>query len=671
MATRNQSLEQRLADHDATLSKLESVTSSNLTELESVKIQLNQLNQTTIQLSQNSTKLESKMDSQFEVLMKSIQSLKESGINANRDGPSTNHNHSLEDQRLHYQGYGSFNRLSKIEFPKFNGTNVEGWLCRVEHIFSIDATPENSKVRYAIIHLEDMELLWHQGFVRSHGGFIEASIIQTSNVQDLCQEFDLALTRVTICEEYAISLFLKALKLEISNPLKLLKIPTLPEAYVLARQQEDNLKLLPVSTYKPTYKTPYKSVNSFPKPVYNPTPLSATNLPLLPTPPFKPKNYFIKTLTTKEIADKRARGECFGCNEKYSSSHKCKNKQLFSIEVWEGEDTEEYSENVSHDDLDPQISLNAIMGVTSYSTMRVTGSIGTKQLHILIDSGSTHNFLDEKIACKMNCPLKEMPSMKITVADGNVMSCTEVCENMQWMMQGATEQGLSLYSSEKFQTLLLNNGQLVQAQLFSLQLLPTYDFTHIPLVQGKSDSSQVNALLEKYLGHIITENGVSTDPSKIEAIVQWPQPTTVKQLKGFLGLAGYYRRFIKSFGGIAGPLTNLLKKDAFQWNAEVQLAFDQLKVALTTAPVLALPDFTKVFIIETDASVKGLGAVLMQDGHPLAFISKGISVKQQAMSVYDKELLAILMAVKHWHHYLIVKHFIIKTDQRSLKYLLD
>ncbi|KAD5318093.1 hypothetical protein E3N88_18039 [Mikania micrantha] len=145
----------------------------------------------------------------------------------------------------------------------------------------------------------------------------------------------------------------------------------------------------------------------------------------------------------------------------------------------------------------------------------------------------------------------------------------------------------------------------------------------------------------EYLGHIISGKGVQTDPKKIAAIQQWPVPLNLKQLRGFLGLAGYYRRFIKAFGQ-----------------------------SLTSAPVLALPDFSKEFIVETDASAKGLGAVLMQEGHPIAFISKALSTKQQSLSVYEKELLAILMAVKAWHHYLIVKKFLIRTDQTSLKYLL-
>lgn len=111
-------------------------------------------------------------------------------------------------------------------------------------------------------------------------------------------------------------------------------------------------------------------------------------------------------------------------------------------------------------------------------------------------------------------------------------------------------------------------------------------------------------------------------------------------------------------------MTKLLKKEAFAWQSVAQESFEALKVALSTAPLLALPDISKTFVVETDASAKGLG-------HPIAFISKALSLRQQALPVYEKELLAILMVVKQWHHFLIVKHFVIKTDQQSLKHLLD
>ncbi|MCI09678.1 Ty3/gypsy retrotransposon protein, partial [Trifolium medium] len=175
----------------------------------------------------------------------------------------------------------------------------------------------------------------------------------------------------------------------------------------------------------------------------------------------------------------------------------------------------------------------------------------------------------------------------------------------------------------------------------------------------------------EYLGQFITKEGVSTDPVKIQAVSSWPIPINLKQLRGFLGLAGYYRRFVKDFGKIAQPLTELLKKDSFLWSELATKAFMDLKNALISAPVLGLLDFSKQFIVETDASGKGIGAILMQDHHPLAYISKALGPKQQAMSVYERELLAIVYAVQKWSSYLSHAPFIIKTDQKSIKHILD
>ena len=151
----------------------------------------------------------------------------------------------------------------------------------------------------------------------------------------------------------------------------------------------------------------------------------------------------------------------------------------------------------------------------------------------------------------------------------------------------------------------------------------------------------------------------------------WPTPTSVKQLRGFLSLTGYYRRFVKHYSIIAAPLTELLKKDAFLWTDIVEDSFTALKEAMCAAPLLRLPDFELPFVVETEASDLGIGVVLLQEGHPLAYFSKKLGPRRRLASTYHKELYAIVEAVQKWRQYLLGREFIIRSDQRSLKDLLS
>jgi hypothetical protein len=142
-------------------------------------------------------------------------------------------------------------------------------------------------------------------------------------------------------------------------------------------------------------------------------------------------------------------------------------------------------------------------------------------------------------------------------------------------------------------------------------------------------------------------------------------------LCGFLGLTGYYRKFVSRYGIIAKPLTELLTKKGFRWSEKAQAAFELLKECMLNTPVLALPNFNRPFSIETDACDTGIGAVLVQDGHPVAYFSKALGMRNQKLSTYEKEFLAVMMAVDKWRPYLQRGPFIIITDHKSLCNLGD
>jgi hypothetical protein len=156
----------------------------------------------------------------------------------------------------------------------------------------------------------------------------------------------------------------------------------------------------------------------------------------------------------------------------------------------------------------------------------------------------------------------------------------------------------------------------------------------------------------------------------VKAIKEWPTPTNVSQVRSFHGLAVFYKQFVKDFSTIAAPLNELTKKSVvFKWSETQENAFHELKKSLTEAPLLVLPDFTKTFEVECDASGIEIGGVLMQERKPIAYFSEKLGGAQLNYSVYDKELYALVRVLETWQHYLWPKEFVIHSDHEALKYL--
>ena len=189
------------------------------------------------------------------------------------------------------------------------------------------------------------------------------------------------------------------------------------------------------------------------------------------------------------------------------------------------------------------------------------------------------------------------------------------------------------------------------------------------LYAKKSKCSFFSPQIE-YLGFIVSEDGISVDPAKVKDIVEWPISKNISEVRGFLGITGWYQTFIKDYAVIAAPLTGLLKKGIkVVWSDKLQESFDRLKGIVTSAPCLKLPDFSKTFDVITDASSIALGGVLTQEGRPVAFTSRKLKLYEVNYATHDLELLAVIHALKIWRHYLLGRRFQLVTDHKSLKWI--
>ncbi|XP_072066694.1 uncharacterized protein [Arachis hypogaea] len=680
-------------------------------------------------------------------------------------------------------------RVKVSDLPMFDGEGVEDWGIVISlgrgGLCLVPAGINNNMAYTCEAFLEAMVLRFGKNLYYDPRTAIK-ELKQSGSVEEYQCQFEELTNRVNgLSEEWIISLFVAGLK----EPLKCESLLAQPTSYVQAvsipklHEQKNAVTAglarstgsKPITQQAPTRFAPNRTLN----PIYtnqkiqtnptstnpaNPTILHSTNTPTkTPQPPFK-------KLTSAEIRARREKGLCYYCDDNYAPRHRCKASYQLLIgeeelqELLQGttegnrevheSDTEEEEEEGEQQN--PQISLNAFEGEFYPETLRVKGTHANKQLLILIDGGSTHNFIKRSIAKKLNLSLTPTPALKryrfstdMYVLD---LKGADVVLGVHWMMRLGTirinymelfmkfkEMGTWItFKGERllretelnFKELRKLSGSSNIASLFQLAAIPSMEepvleveevaiqtvieeFNDVfeepkqlpphraidhpinltpgaspPVPRGASGSfSSSFTNLEKnqffakrskctflqqhieYLRHVISGEGVKVDPAKIEAIVAWPVPKSLKQLRGFLGLTGYYRKFVAQYAQRVFPLTELLKKNAFQWNIAADQAFHQLKQLMVHTPVLALPDFTQPFIVETDASSTGVGAILSQGGHPIAYFSKKLGAQLSQASAYVRELYAVTQAVAKWRHYLLGRKFLIRTDHQGLREL--
>ncbi|KAF2305026.1 hypothetical protein GH714_001150 [Hevea brasiliensis] len=495
-------------------------------------------------------------------------------------------------------------------------------------------------------------LQWHQGFIEIKGNaayedwnsYVIAiaarfgdkayedpladlrNLRQVNTLQEYLDSFDELYPKAGIREDQALSFFLSGLVDELQMPVRMFKPKTLAEAYSLTRLQEITVAAIqnkPKPFYKsstltnsqqPKFTTQPFTTSSLPSKVTSSTNVNSKELPgLLPIPSL-PKSIHVPNrnskITSKEWEDRRAKvgGE--------KESNELKETTVFKWGM-QGYDF---------------VAEVYVLALDSYDLI-----LGAQWLFTLGDI--SWNFSKLRMAFQMN---------------------GELCELVgeQWPI--GPNQLNSLELTRHYSTILKNADWVHKSNMFCFDIQEQVQCMSATV--GKSWPSLDDLLLRF--------EDIFQEPKSLPPKRDHDHRIILKEGSSPVNIRPY-KYAASQKDAIETMVAEMLQAGNFVWDIEAQAAFDQLKHAMTSAPILALLDFSKEFTLETDASSTGIGAVLMQSGHPITFISKELSPKHQLLSAYERELFAILFAVKKWHHYLQAKHFTILTDHQILKYLLE
>ncbi|KAB5541338.1 hypothetical protein DKX38_014312 [Salix brachista] len=591
---------------------------------------------------------------------------------------------------FHYGGHrqdGRVNlpRYSRLEFPLYDGKQDPlAWLSRCEHFFRHQHIPEAEKVEIASYHLDEDAQVWFLKLDRDRPGIsweefkrqchlrfgpsiqgnklgALSKLRQVTTVEDYQRQFEqLAARAGPLTSEQELEIFISGLQEYIAIEVELHRPQDLTSAMSLARlyERRGGVRKLAPTNHRFTPQQPVTSNSNNSK--------------------------IFKRLSRTEMDERRAKGLCFNCDEVYTRGHQC--KRLFWLDGIEESVQGETEDHDIEEEFPPEISLHAIMGEHSGGkTMKIHGIIGNQHLLILIDSGSTHSFLGSQWVTTLGLTCEPKAGLQVMVANGNKIRSPGQCLHVPVMM------GNQLIQID-FYVLQLTGIDAVLGVNWLQTLGPIlWDFKAKTMVfkqhgrvmelQGADNENLRTPVLLTVAELAPTETDLDLLLSEFEVVFQEPKGLPpVRTFDHRINLEpGTHPVVVRPYryphaqkDEIERQCIEMLERgDSFQWTHEAALAFEQLKKAMTCTPVLALPDFTTNFILECDASDSGLGAVLQQQGKPIAYFSRPLASRYRSLPAYEKELIGLAKAVRHWRAYLWGRPFLIRTDHYSLKFLLD
>ncbi|KAA0033719.1 Transposon Tf2-6 polyprotein [Cucumis melo var. makuwa] len=526
-------------------------------------------------------------------------------------------------------GSSERSKYKKLEIPVFNGENPETWIYRAEHYFDINELADEEKVKVVVVSFGPDEVNWfHWSNNRK----------KDDGYDDYLKKFlEYSAPLPEIAESVLIDAFITGLETNLQAEVKSHHPMTLEECMREAQMVSDRDLAI---------KLALNDWRGSGQVWWGPKPRRENREPP------------VKRLSDSEFRARLDKGLCFRCNNKYSSGHQCKGKTNRELMLFITNEEELGNEEEKEDDGAEGVELGSL-------------EIEGGEVIILIDSGATHNFIHRGVVEELALPLERKNKFRVTIDNGTALEGNGICKKVEVKLPKLTIVADFLVIELRSIDLVLGMQWL---RIYG-NPLAVYDHgvhgrnvaSHIkrfpiPVIEELLDElhgAEDNRLFanEKkcvighsrvnYLGHWISKKGVEADGEKVKTMVNWPQPTNVSELRGFLGLTGYYR------------------------SDDAMAAFESLKRAMISVPVLALLDFSLPFTIETDALGTGLGAVLSQNNRPIAYFSQKLSPRAQAKSIYERELMAVVMAIQKWRHYVLGRKFTILSDQKALKFLVE